>query len=104
EQRGENGVVQRLHRPLVVVAPVGIAEAAGEQQVGQLGDQIFQIEVVELVAGVLRVPVLHLPPASQILSFSDPQILRSSDSQILRFSNLQILKFSISCNTSSSRS
>jgi len=59
EQGVEDRIVERLHRALVIVAAVRIAEPAGEQQVGQLGDQIFQIEVVELVARVFRVPVLH---------------------------------------------
>ena len=59
EQRVENRVVQRLHRPLVVVQGVRVAEAARQQQVRELRDQILQIEIVELVADVFRVAVLH---------------------------------------------
>ena len=59
EQRVEDRVVQRLHRPLVVVHRVRVAEAAREQQVGQLRDQILEIQLVEHVAGEFRVAVLH---------------------------------------------
>ncbi len=59
EQRVENRVMQRLHRPIVVVQGVRVAEAARQQQIREFRDQIFQIEIVELVADVLRVPVLH---------------------------------------------
>ena len=59
EQGVENRVMQRLHRLLGIVGPVGVSEAAGEQQVGQLGDQILEIEIVQLVAGEFRVSVLH---------------------------------------------
>ena len=59
EQRIENRVVQRLHRLVGIVHGVRAAEAAREQQIGQLGDQILEIEIVQLVAGEFRVPVFH---------------------------------------------
>jgi hypothetical protein len=62
EQRVENRVVQRLHRPLFVVHAVGVAEAAGEQQIGELRDQILEIQIVELVARECRIPVFHANP------------------------------------------
>src|SRR5207245_6841024 len=52
EQRVEDRVVQRLHRALVVVHPVRVPEAAGQQQVGELRDQIFEIQAIELIAYV----------------------------------------------------
>ena len=51
--------MQRLHRAVVLVAAVGAAEPAGQKQIGQLRDQILQIQVVELVPGVFRVSILH---------------------------------------------
>ena len=51
--------MQRLQGPLRVVHRVGAAEAAGEQQIGELGDQILEIQVVELVAREFRVAILH---------------------------------------------
>jgi len=65
EERLENRVVQRLHRLLVVLSRARrarVAEAAGEQQVGELGDQILEIQFVQLVAGVLGVLVFHPKP------------------------------------------
>ena len=59
EQRVQNRVVQRLHRPLLVVHAVRVAEPAREQQIGQLRDQILEIQIVELVAGEFRVAVFH---------------------------------------------
>jgi len=59
EQRVQNRVVQRLHRPLFVLRPVRVTEAAREQQIGQLRDQILQIQIVELVAREFRIPVFH---------------------------------------------
>jgi hypothetical protein len=63
EERFQNGVVQRLHRPVLVaggrIAP-GIAEPARKQQVGELRHQILEIDLVEQVAGVFRVTVFHL--------------------------------------------
>src|SRR5439155_27243808 len=54
------GVVQRLHRPVFIVdAAVGISEATGEQQIGELGDQILEIQFVEQVAGEFCVTVFH---------------------------------------------
>ena len=62
EQCIEDGIVQRLHRTVVVraerIAP-GVAEPAREQQVRQLRDQIVEVDLVEQVAGVLRVAELH---------------------------------------------
>jgi hypothetical protein len=57
EQRVENRVVERLHRFLVFVGAVGIAEAARQQQIRQLRHEVLEIEIVEVVAGELRVPV-----------------------------------------------
>ena len=49
EERLENGVVQRLHRPIVGIRRIapGIAEPAREQQVGQLRHQLVHVELVE---------------------------------------------------------
>ena len=62
EERFEDRVVQRLHRPVLVtaraVAP-GAVEAARQQQVRQLRDEIFHVDLVEQVAGVLGVTELH---------------------------------------------
>ena len=59
EERVEDRVVQRLHGPVVVVRRVGAAESARQQQVGQLRDQILEIQLVERVAGESRVAVFH---------------------------------------------
>src|SRR5688500_6855479 len=62
EQRLENGVVQRLHRPiLVAVARIAprVAEAASQEQLRQLRDEILEIDLVEQVACVLCVAELH---------------------------------------------
>ena len=59
EERIQNRVVQRLHGLVVFVGRVRVAEAAGQQQVGQLRDQILEVEVVEQVAGEFRVAVFH---------------------------------------------
>ena len=63
EQRLEDRVVQRLHRAVFLaverMAP-GIVEAAREQQVGQLRDEIVQVDLVEQVAGVLGVAEFQL--------------------------------------------
>jgi hypothetical protein len=61
EQRIQNRVVQRLHRLLGIVHRVRVAEPAREQQIGKLRDQIFKIEIVELVTDEFRVPVSHDP-------------------------------------------
>ena len=60
EQRVEDRVVQRLHRPLFLVVAVRVAEAAREQQIGQLRHQILEIQLVERVAGEFRVAVFSL--------------------------------------------
>jgi len=63
EERVENRVVQRLHRPLLVVhAAVGVAKPAGQKKIRQLGHQIFEIQFVEQVAGEFRVSVFHPDP------------------------------------------
>ena len=59
EQGIENRVVQRLHRPLLVVHAVRVAEPAGQEQIGELRHQIFEIQVVQIAAGELRVSVFH---------------------------------------------
>ena len=59
EQRVQNRVVQRLHRPLLVVHAVRVAEPAGEEQIGELRHQILEIQIVEIAAREFRVPVLH---------------------------------------------
>ncbi len=59
EQRVEDGVVQRLHRPLFLVHAVRAAESAGQQKIRQLRDEIFEIQVVELVADIFGVTILH---------------------------------------------
>jgi hypothetical protein len=62
EQRLEDGVVQRLHGAVLVarrrVAP-RVAETAREQHVGQLRDEILEIDLVEQVARVLCVAIFH---------------------------------------------
>ncbi len=62
EERVEDGVVQRLHRPVLVgVRRVpGIAEPARQQQVRQLRDEILEVDLVEQVAGELGVAVFHV--------------------------------------------
>jgi hypothetical protein len=70
EQRIQNRVVQRLHRPLVVVHGVRIAEPARQQQVRQLGHQILEIQVVQCVAGEFRVAILHKTSRGQGLGAS----------------------------------
>ena len=44
---------------IVVRHAVRAVETAGEQQIGQLGEQLFEIELVEIVAGELRVAILQ---------------------------------------------
>jgi len=39
---------------------VRIVEAARQQKIGQPRQQLFEIDVVQVVAGKLRVPVLQL--------------------------------------------
>ena len=51
--------MQRLERPLGIVHSVWIAEAAGQQEIGELRDQILEIQFVELIASELGVSVLH---------------------------------------------
>ena len=61
QQRLEDGVVQRLHR-VVRVGPgrhLLAREPARQQEVGQLRQQVLEVEAVEFVAGELRVPVAH---------------------------------------------
>jgi hypothetical protein len=64
EQRVQNRIMQRLHRPLGLVGPVRVGEPARQQQVGQLRHQILEIQIVEQVAGELRVAILHWLRAS----------------------------------------
>jgi hypothetical protein len=52
--------VQRLHRALFLVVAVRISEAARQQQIRQLRDEILEIDLVEQVAGVLGVALLQL--------------------------------------------
>ena len=59
EQRVEDRVVQRLHRPLFLVVAVRVAEAARQEQVGQLRHQIFEIQLVERIARKFRVPIFQ---------------------------------------------
>ena len=62
EERFENRVVQRLHRAVLVavrrIAP-GIAEPARQQHVGQLRDEIVDVDLVEQVACIFCVPIFH---------------------------------------------
>src|SRR5260221_959655 len=44
---------------LVIVQPARILETAAQQQVRQLREELFEIDLVEVVAGELRVAVLH---------------------------------------------
>ena len=65
QQRVEDRVVQRLHRPLVVgAAEVRIAETAGKQQVRQLRHQLVHVELVEQVGDEFAVAILHEPAQS----------------------------------------
>ena len=59
EERIENRVVQRLHRPLFLVVAVRVPETAREQQVGELRDQILEIQLVERITGEFGVAVLQ---------------------------------------------
>ena len=65
EDRLQDGVVQRLPRMprllVVVLHAVRVVEAAPEQHVGQFRQELFEIELVEIVAGELRVAVFHRP-------------------------------------------
>ena len=64
EQRLENGVVQRLHGAVAVVAGIArVPEPARHQQVRQLRHEFVHVEVVEQVGNVLRVFVFHGSPA-----------------------------------------
>ena len=62
EERVEDGIVQRLHRAVLV--SVGriprVAEAARQQQVRQLRDEILEIDLVHQVAGVFGVAVFQV--------------------------------------------
>ena len=67
QQRLEDRVVQRLHRSSVLAGhPVRIVEPARQQEIGQPRQQLFEVELVELLAGVLGIAVFHRPdrPAS----------------------------------------
>ncbi len=60
----QDGVVQRLHRVpglvvIVVRQSVRALEAAREQHVGEPGEQVLEIDIVEVVAGELGVAILH---------------------------------------------
>ena len=59
EQGIEDRVVQCLHRALFGVHVARAAEAARQQQVGQLRHEILQVDVVQQVAGELGVAVFH---------------------------------------------
>jgi hypothetical protein len=48
-----------LHRAIVLIGRVGVPKAARQQEVGELGDEVFEIQIVEQIAGELGVPVLH---------------------------------------------
>jgi len=64
EQRLEDGIVQSLSRvpghAVVVREAVGVVEAARQQEVGELREQLLEIEVVEILAGEPGVAVLQL--------------------------------------------
>ena len=59
EQRVENRVVQRLHGALFRIHVARAAEAAREQQVGQLRQQLLEVDALEVVAGEAGVLVPH---------------------------------------------
>ena len=61
EQRVEDRVVQRLHGLGLLVAGMRVIEPARQQQVRELREQILEVDALELVAGELRVSVLHGP-------------------------------------------
>ena len=69
EQRVHDGVVQRLHRAIVfrlpVHAAVGRLEAARQQKIRQLLDQVIEIQIVQRIAGVFGVLVTHVVFSSQ---------------------------------------
>ncbi len=53
QQRVEDRVVQRLHRPVVVALRIPrVVEAAREQQIGQLRDERLEVDLVEQVFDV----------------------------------------------------
>jgi hypothetical protein len=63
-QRLENGVVERLHRALVLGSrEVRIVEAARQQQVGQLRHQRLHVEIVEVGRNELAVLETQRPRA-----------------------------------------
>ena len=60
EQRVEDGVVERLHRAVVIVLGVPrVVEPARQQQVGQLRDQRLEVELIEQVFDEFRVAIFH---------------------------------------------
>ena len=72
EQCLENGIVQRLHGLVAVVAGVArVAKPARHQQVRQLRHEFIHVQVVQRVGGVFRVFVFHVlqrrlkPPLSE---------------------------------------
>ena len=60
EQRFENCVVQRLHRPIPIIGRVSRApEPAREQQIRELRHELVHVEIVQQVGHVFRVGVFH---------------------------------------------
>ncbi len=59
EERVEDGIVERLHRPLSLVGAVRVPEAARQQQIRQLRDEILDIDIVEIVTRVLGIAIPH---------------------------------------------
>jgi hypothetical protein len=51
--------VERLHRALGVVGAVRASETTRQQQVGELRDEILEIQVVEQIARESGVAVFH---------------------------------------------
>ena len=65
QQRLEDRVVQRLHRSSVLAGhPVRVVEPARQQEIGQPREQLFEVELVEVLAGVLGIAVFHVSTGS----------------------------------------
>ena len=65
QQRLEDRVVQRLHRSAVLAGhPVRVVEPARQQEIGQPREQLLEVELVEVLAGVLGIAVFHVSTGS----------------------------------------
>ena len=88
EQRLEDGIVQSLARvpghAVVVREAVGVVEAARQQEVGELREQLLEIEVVEILAGELGVAVFKVRLSVVVLLLVARQRDVAIDHRLLR--------------------